>query len=202
MFSASADYKSVSSGTTKDKKVIITSKAECSIYDGQLQTFALPFFSKGFLAGVDTLSATYDKESYSKFIEAFGTHYVSKIKMGARFGYYSIISENGWTTLTDKSLKVENAASLSGWGVSGSEHSMTDDEKKQAKEFDDSKESTKTFVLGSYPPSSGKSEDWAQQTLEDEPMPIKYTLNSLNDLFTSKNFKDQKNIDVIKSNIE
>jgi hypothetical protein len=51
-FSASTDYKSVSEGTTKNKQVITSSKAECAVYDGSLSTYVMPAFNDNFLGGV------------------------------------------------------------------------------------------------------------------------------------------------------
>ncbi len=54
------------------------------MYFASLEQYTLPPLSENVLAGIETLKD--DVDSYHRFIETFGTHFITSFKSGARFG--------------------------------------------------------------------------------------------------------------------
>ena len=80
-FSASIEYNRVRKTIESNTRSIIKSEASCTVYEGMMNAGAPPKFTKNFLAFVDRLQQTKD---YGRFIDTFGTHYISSLDMGAR----------------------------------------------------------------------------------------------------------------------
>ena len=84
--------------------------------------FLRPPLHKNFIAGLHSLTEEYNEAAYrrcifshqefsfyklfTRFIKAFGTHFITKSKMGAIYGEQSLISSESW------SMMVEN-----GWNI-------------------------------------------------------------------------------------
>jgi hypothetical protein len=57
----------------------------------------MPAFHENFLAGLEDLGDSLS--DYYQFIDDFGTHYVSTVHMGSKFGYTSKLSTTAKQTL-------------------------------------------------------------------------------------------------------
>jgi hypothetical protein len=208
-FSASSDYRRVQTGTSDQHSVFTTTSASCSVYDGFLNLYDMPDLHDDFVHSILELpDASYDAVAYMKFLDTFGTHFVSDLTMGAKFGFLSEISDDSYKKSLEMHLKLEFAASASAWGISGSAHSMTDEEKQAASSFRQLQSSWSEFVLGTNPPADGKSDSWASLAIE-EPMPILYSLKSIEAVLeeeslsqSSKAALSSKNITAIAKNIK
>jgi len=126
--------------------------------------------------------------------------------MGARYGYLSSLTKDEWTKLQSNGIKVGAAASFSYAGFGGGVKAGTAVEKEQAEAFSKAKNGSKTFSLGKSPPANGGDNTaWARDA-ETEPMPIKYSLKPISDLFdkNSAYVKDlpQKDWGRIQANIK
>jgi hypothetical protein len=157
----------------------------------------MPHLHANFKKGVATLSPTYNKDTYVKFLDVFGTHYVNKLQMGARYGYLSVFTDAGWTSMLEKGIKVDVAASASYAGVSGKASVSTNQQSADAKTFQNSRENVKIFSLGSTPPTSGNNVEWANQAIA-EPMPITYSLRPIDELFTTQFMPDVQGLATIR----
>ena len=202
-FSASPDYQRIDKGSSQFKNKYLQSKAECSVYAGNVMAYTLPKFDVNFENAVLSLQEDYEtnEDKYLTFIEFFGTHYVLDVKMGSKFGFISEFSEEGWWGLTSTNSKIEQAASSSSLKQSGSNSTLTEEQQEAAESFNSKRRSYSIFTLGSQPPSSGKVEDWASSSFS-EPMPIRYNLRVISELITSKNFPIVKNTSQIRENID
>ncbi len=54
------------------------------MYFASLEQYKLPLLSENVLNGIETLKD--DEKAYDRFIETFGTHYITSFKSGAIFG--------------------------------------------------------------------------------------------------------------------
>eukprot|EP01126_Amoeba_proteus_P001912 TRINITY_DN10592_c0_g2_i4.p1 TRINITY_DN10592_c0_g2~~TRINITY_DN10592_c0_g2_i4.p1 ORF type:complete len:522 (-),score=74.41 TRINITY_DN10592_c0_g2_i4:155-1720(-) len=200
-FSASVDYKQVSSGTNTNKEIYLITEGLCSVYVATLNPFVLPSLHPGFIKTVSLLNDEYNQTQYLEFIQYFGTHYFTAMTMGARYGYYSTITQDGWTRLESNGVTVSAAASYSG-AFSIGVKSLTDVQKEEAQKFDSEKTSWKAFSLGSKPPSDASVNSWAQQAI-DQPAPIAYAIDSISSLLTTQNFAENLfNITAKKANMD
>ena len=202
-FSASTDYKSVSEGTTKDSYIYTMNSGTCSVYSAELDSESLPPVHYGFVKEVSQLPLNYTndtKQAYLSFITRRGTHYFTGMRMGAKYGYISKITTSAWTKMTSMGIKVSAAASYSAM-VNVGVKAMTDVQKEQASTFDSSKTDWKIISVGSTPPVDGNVVSWAQNCYQN-PMPIKYSLDSIENLFYSDFLPNITNIDKLRENVK
>lgn len=95
----------------KDQKYT-SAKAECSVYDGSIDSYILPPLHRNFLRGLDSLTDEYDIIAYTDFMSRFGTHYVQDIKMGSKFGYISNFTSDSWQKMRSDKISVGVTASV------------------------------------------------------------------------------------------
>jgi len=202
-FSASADYKSVSQGTTKDSNIYTMNEGTCSVYNTNLDPLDLPSVHSSFIKEVNALPLNYTastKQAYMNFLTKRGTHYFTGMRMGARYGYMSTISSSAWTKMTSEGITVSAAASYSALVKVGVK-TMTNDQKEQASTFDSSKTDWKIISIGSAPPVDGNVVSWAQNCYNN-PMPITYSLDSIVNLFNSDFLPSNANLDTLSTNVQ
>ena len=82
-FSLSTEYRQMRQEIEKKGNTIIRSEAKCQVYDALIQSGSPPKLSSNFVRYVKTLLET---EDYQGFINAFGTHFVTQVEMGVRYG--------------------------------------------------------------------------------------------------------------------
>lgn len=201
-FSASTDYKRVEEGSTAHKEVYTASKATCEVYCASLDVFDSPSLTVNFMKGVkDYLPQNYSAAKYKYFIDTFGTHVLSAVRMGGRFGQQSTFSSHNWTHMLQTGVNVKASASYSAWGASASVSTMTDKQRKDAEEYSKQSTSQSLYTVGALPPSDGKVETWVKDVVL-EPMPLHYTLTSLDTVLTTSYFPDDKHISIKNKNLQ
>lgn len=154
------------------------SKTNCLVYDASMQVYNMPQFSVNFQQGLEELQGEYDPEKFYKFIDTFGTHFVSEVHMGAKYGYISEINKDGVASLTRQGISVGYAASASAWGFSASTSAAVNYDASAATAFNKERKSFRVFSVGAKIPADGSPYTWASNAFE-EPMPISYTVETL-----------------------
>ena len=81
-FSVSTEYNRVRKKVESNSKTIMKSEAFCTVYGASLNTGTPPDLSQNFIAYVKDLQ---ERENYLEFLDAFGTHFIESIDMGARY---------------------------------------------------------------------------------------------------------------------
>ena len=211
-FSASVDYKSVHEATSRSESRFYSTKAQCMVYSASI-SYEVAKLSSDFVNSVSKLSHenSDSKETISKyrnFINQYGTHFVNSMRMGGRYGYRSEVSNSKSMDMTSQGLNVKAAAGYSGLKTVNA-NATTDEQKRQAKEFEEARSSVEQFFVGGGPPSSNgnwTAKGWAA-TVEENPLPITYTLVHIENLLTSAFFPQDRYIaakqaillDVLKS---
>jgi hypothetical protein len=114
-FRADATFNRMVNDITSSNSLYISSKAECMVYQANLNKYAKPAFHENFIAAVNHLSTNIN--DYYEFIDDFGTHYVTTVHMGAKFGYTSKLDRSKVQQLTSKGINLNTAAEASAWGV-------------------------------------------------------------------------------------
>jgi len=190
-FKASYDYKKVQEETHDYKKLFTFAKAVCEIYAASINMPLSPKLSANFIEAANDLPEDFNSQDYWEFIDNWGTHFVKQIRMGARFGCQTKLSEEAWSSLESMGIKVEVAASYSGFGITGAVDTRTEDQKKMAKTFDEKKEETKLSAIGSRPVQGGDWKAWLASVYAD-PMPLRYQLVQISEIFQQTFFKEVK----------
>jgi hypothetical protein len=175
-FSASTDYKEVTSGSSSDYRLYTQSEAECSLYIAQLQTSNMPNLTTNFNNAVAALPTEYDAAEYHAFIDAFGTHYVNEVRMGASFGQQSELTKEAWSKALQEGTSIEVEAEAAAYGATLAAETATDENKERVEDFSKRRESSGVYSVGSAPPRDGQALTWANQVIKENPAPMSMQL--------------------------
>lgn len=184
-FSASASYKESVAQMASGEYLYIISQAQCRYYFSKLDATDPPPFHQGFVNWAKKLaSSDADQDDFIQFLEYFGTHYVSEVTFGARFMKQHKVSQTKYEELREKKISVEAQASYSGLFSVGGGFSMDSEQRNFASNFQKSVE-TSTITVGAAPPSNGDALTWAS-SVQENPVPITYSLSAIYNLFTER----------------
>ena len=163
----------------------IISQAQCRYYFSKLDATDPPPFHPGFVTWAKKLaSSDASQDDLVQFIEYFGTHYVSEVTFGARFIKQHKVNQTKYKEMRKESISVEAQASYSGAVSIGGGFSLDSDLQTAASNFQKSVE-TSTITVGAAPPSNGDAMTWAS-SVQENPVPTKYSLSPVYDLFTQR----------------
>ena len=196
-FSASASYQKSTSDMASREYVYIISKAQCTSYFSRLEVSDPPPFHSGFLKlakdlGDTQASSQQVTRDVNKFIETYGTHYLDEVTFGSSYTQEHRMNTSTFDTLSKESIGVAVQASYSGLISVGGGFSFDSDQQEAASKFSKSVE-TSTVTVGSAPPTNGDALTWASVSKEN-PVPIRYSLKPIADLFTDKFFDSDSDI--------
>ena len=166
-----------------------------------MDQYDLPPFSRSFLQAFrDMQRSGYSERMMTKFVDFFGTHYLTSIHLGARYldikTYDKDTILNHYESAHELNAGVDNlvAEASAGVNTSSAEDNMWVDKSIAGIGFTWSNcrrehlaTSRQIYSLGSRPPSDGKATTWAQ-SVTGNPLPIHIKLNSILSLINEKNF--------------
>ena len=197
-FSASAGSKSTKETTSSHENRFYSAKADCTVYVAEID-YDHANISDVFKKIVHQLGTNITDQQqlngYYKLIAQYGTHFVSSVTMGGRYGYRSEMSNSKAMELSSQGINVNVAAGYSGV-VSVSASAATDYQKKQAKEFNEARTNVEEFFVGGGPPSDNENWNphaWAT-TVAENPLPISYKLIHIEQLLIREHFPKDKQI--------
>ena len=200
-FKASRQYKSTSSSISSGNNVYIISTAMCEYYFSKLKVTKLPDFSSNFIYWVNRLNASNETEVYMNFFDYFGTHFFKQVTFGASYTFQHKMSSKSYKNALSKGMNIESSASYSGrFSLSGG-FALDKSEQESASNFS-KLVTTKTITKGAPPPANGDAMTWAS-TIKDNPVPIKYTLTPIANLFTARHMASLNvNFEQLSKNIK
>ena len=181
-FSASAGYKQASSEMSSANSVFVISKATCNYYFVKMDIVKPPKLHPGFLEWSARVATSNDEEEVLRFLDYYGTHYAPEVVFGARYIYKHVMSSNDYKTMSSSGTSVGVRASYSGLFSVGGGFNLDSSQREAATEFS-KKVRTTTITVGAPPPANGDAMTWAS-TVKDFPVPAKYVLKSLDQLFS------------------
>jgi hypothetical protein len=182
-FAASASYKEVSEGMKSSNTVYIEQKADCRVFQGHIEYYKPPLFHETFILAFSYLQDKEfekNKNDFYTFIDYYGTHFLEKLTMGARYGLLNKLTIDEYSTF--KSTAVNVAVRGSGYGFEASASVGTNNSK--SKSGFASLGSKKVFSIGASPPANGDAMAWAASSIS-EPMPISYKLRPMMEILTN-----------------
>lgn len=162
----------------------VNSEAVCSVYTGALFMDMPPQPSDEFIASLSKCDKDPSDENFANLIDYYGTHFLTDVVMGAKFGEESKIATNEYEKMKSEGLDVATAAGHSG-KFSAGVTTETASEKEQRERFESARTSKTSYSYGSNIPSSGDANVWASQSTED-PMPINMEIEALSELMTEE----------------
>jgi hypothetical protein len=184
-FTASVDYQSAESSLTTQQKVHVITQEKCQLYEVGLNSD--PILSEDFLKAVDNALL---QGSWEQFIKEWGTHYATRLVMGA-----SAIKETTFSRETVQQLQsagVNVAAGVSGSyaKAKGSLDTKTGLSTSQQSYFDKADKEERQYYIGAQPdPNNNNNATWILNIEKSQPLPLSSTLNYIGDLFNSTGYR-------------
>ena len=172
----------------------------CEYYYSKLKVTQLPDFSSDFIYWMNRLSASNETEVYIKFFDYFGTHFFKEVTFGASYTYEHKMSSQSYMHELSKGINIESSASYSG-RISWSGGFTLDKSERESTSNFTKLVTTKTITKGAPPPADGNAMTWAS-TIKDNPVPVKYTLTPIANLFTARHMASLNvNFEQISTNL-
>ena len=202
-FKASTAYKSVENTMTTTSDKHIFSSAVCDVYTAKIDAYDPPKLHEKFIKALTTLPTDYDEEEYFRLIDNYGTHAVTEINMGARFGMMSTISKTNYESLNSQGISVSVAASFSILGISGGVDHSKNDQKGWGDKYLKATTSYHLISVGAKPIGMD-SIAWANQAIT-QPLPLRYTLIPLSEIIVPRYVRDSletSRMKAIKANLQ
>ena len=194
-FSASVSYKESVAQMSSGEFLYIISQAQCRYYFSKIDVTDPPPFHPGFVSWAKRLaSSNVNQNDIIEFIKYYGTHYVSEVTFGARFMKKHKVSQTKYEELRHKKVSVEAQASYSGMFSVGGGLSMDSEQRSAAYNFQKSVD-TSTVTVGAAPPSNGDAMTWAS-SVQENPVPITYSLSPIHNLFSERFSKRLPEVDL------
>ena len=186
-FTASIGYKNVKQETKQNHCIYVSARGKCIQYKLSVNyRYKSINVTNTFAKAVSSLPLSRNDSAYNDFIRTYGTHFTSKVTMGAKMVVRSEFNKEALTSMEEIGFKIEFGAQLSfrfAVGVTNEEKL----ERPKREKFESLRSSYTASYLGSHPPSDGKWETWAQSTA-NSPYPVEYALAPLTSVITNKFF--------------
>lgn len=187
-FTGSGGYKKVSQGTTQYRRFYTSAKGKCIQYQLAVNYVYVPItVTREFERAVGALPLSWNDNAYHSFIDTYGTHFTSRVIMGAKMVILSEFDESALSEMEAEGVNVQTAAQLSYIRFSTNVSSETQEQRQERETFERLRRSYTTSYLGSPPPSDGRWETWAKSA-GDSPYPVKYRLAPITSIFTPRFF--------------
>jgi len=178
-FSASVGWNHVNEMTEKSANMFTMSEAKCCVYLSEMFEFLRPPLHKNFIAGLHSLTEEYNEAAYRRFIKAFGTHFITKSKMGAIYGEQSLISSESWSMMVENGW---NIGIMAGYSAMANANMSANYNETEAETFSSYTKEQLIYSRGAPPPADGNALGWADNTF-DEPNVLGLTLERLDTLY-------------------
>jgi len=194
-WSQSESFKQSSSLFTSETGMMSTSQGVCIQYEMSLSTYMLPKFTDPFtialgeLHDASKLSSTEQGSAFKKFVQNFGTHYMTDVQLGATFSQMSSYSQNIRKEMDHQTLEDCNyvsGAKAFGIPVEPDTTSCKTEDQSELNTYASADFNHQIVSKGSDPTNI---KDWATQ--EFTPIPLKYRFSPIANLF-QKVFIDDK----------
>jgi len=190
-FSASTSYSRMSQSTSEERHIYTSAVGKCIEHELALNYHGAPaFVNEDFARGVNALPLTRNNATYHAFIDTYGTHFTTRVLMGAKMIVKTEFTEIAWSKLEQEGVHVEAAAQVSYASVaSGGFSTETSTEEENREKFEEQRYNKYEAYVGSHPPRDGNWQTWAEAS-GDAPYPVAYTLAPLTSLLDEKFFPD------------
>ena len=141
------------------------------------------------------IPAAGNTSAYQQFISSFGTHYMSSITLGARFGTLQVASSDAVNQFQSQGRKWEVGAQATYKQVTVGASHMSDEEKAASQAWTNTVKSSTSFFVGSDPISAmqGDIAAWKAK-IGKSPMPMGGAVAPILDLLTAAHFPDDLEI--------
>jgi len=183
----------------------VTAYADCLLHKVKLSTWFTPPFHELFSRAIQILddatgkTQRHQRDSFLRFLNEFGTHYVTETEFGAKVSHtqkYSAYTTEkiGRETLQECATKSKSIL----WFYKSESSSCTASDEQSIQSNGGNEYSAITTTIGSAPPAKG--EHWFDQ--EFVASPLKFQLAPIVNLFTDMTIADQNLLSFDKTPVD
>jgi len=197
-FDLSVDYQHVEKDTQSHENVFAHVTCNCSAYDLTMHIFDHPAVDEDFILGSEMLPAQYDEELYMAFIREFGTHVLTQVRVGGRWGWQMEFSKMSWSHMESTGINISAGIAYAGkWtaGISfdvGVHHADMEAVTRAISH-------NSTFnVGGAFSPDVNV---WTG-SVKAQPMPLQLQLLEVSDFFTTLYLPNGTNLEAKRSSMQ
>lgn len=199
-FSASASFHSFESSSTASRGSAglssVMSTARCTTYAANLAEFGwTPTLDPEFVGAVGALG---ESLGYTRFLDMFGTHYVSGMQMGGTSTYKAELLTSSLESMTKTGVDISASASIGFIVKAGGSYSTS----KHSASYKSFASALSSETLSGIPvpapscngsPMCGDSSAW-EAAVAANPQPLDLHLLPVSSLMTPENFPNESNI--------
>ena len=187
-------------GSTADDKISFYSRALLTLFRVNVNKYTAPL-DPNFTAAVKVLPVGGDASSYISFLNDFGSHYVSSVVLGARYGVVTVASSGAVRIFESDGESYQNALSSSMkyqlFGAGGKYNNSDEKAKTENDKWSHTVDSVSSFYIGSDPVSllqaDGGFEQWTGG-IRESPMPVGASVALITDLLSADHFPGDPDI--------
>ena len=174
-FSTSVDYTTIAKQTMNESTIVVSSYLKCGYYTLGLDTpFNGPKIDTNFYDYIVNMPLNYsdDPDYFFKFIDQdYGTHFISDITFGGRFGQNAQFSYYSYSSFTSSNLDIDVAANFSTMDAGGATESLTAKQKNESDAYNSATRNRDYYYVGGKLPANGSAVAW-QTSLGESPIII------------------------------
>jgi len=199
-FEFGVDVKKVRNHTNDRSRIYAHADAVCTRYQLMMNQFFLPNTTMNFERGVAMMPETFDMDTYATFLRAFGTHYVSGLKVGGRWGLQMTFKSNNYQALINNQVNVNLGIKVMVGAMGGNIGINATTDTKTHYKISDAIWNNSTFSIGGAYNKDPKK--WMASVTET-PMPVHLTLTRLDSLVNQFDLPnlDAKTLPAKKANL-
>lgn len=200
-FRSSLDFKKVDDVTRNNRTVVVQSLAQCEYYSVRFDNVYSASLAPDFLRLAMSLPAVYNEEAYYELVRAYGTHVITGMSLGGRFGQQSTFYDLDYVDVIKSGSSIQRKAEYAAVVAAGYADRLTDAQLQEAHEFvTKAKDFTIWMEGGQFNPTVT---EW-MKTVRASPKPVRVELTSLDKLFSSiwMDPKIYPDVDIKRRNVQ
>ena len=183
-FSANSEYKKKIRKMSRNNHLFVKTENTCNVFEIKLNQNVPPKFTDGFLAAVKRLQNVKNERAYLDFVNDFGTHYITKTHMGARYAVETEFDNTTRDELFHEDFDFKLGAKLN-FMVNFGLNMNVEKNQEIIDTYQELQKSHSILSYGSPIPKDGDAKAWANSVFKN-PLPISYQLSRIQDLFSSR----------------
>jgi len=196
-FTLGMEFGTVKAKTEEHDSIYAQVTSVCAAYDLTMHMFDHPDVDPNFAAGVDSLPADYDEGAYMTFLSRFGTHVITSLMAGGRWGWQMSFEWNRYVSMLDDHINVEAGIKYAGEVNAGFSLNSSADTRSMAAVVHSISANSSFSVGGDLVPDVTK---WMASVKED-PAPVHMTLTSVAH-FLTPSFVNSSDLQQKQTNME
>jgi len=178
-FTLSTDFQKTENQTRSNTSVFAQVTAECAAYELTMHTYDHPPVDANFKLGVQYgLTEEYNEAMYMEFIQNFGTHVVTQLDVGGRWGWQMAFDRFNYVSMLDHSVDVNAGIEYAGQVKAGI-HVSHSDKTSDYRSVVNTISNNKSFNIGGE--FNADVNTWMKSVVAN-PQPISLTMQSLDTL--------------------